>query len=92
VRCGRFTQAGQSTPRLSPTGIADGEYNTASVDIHGFVVDGLRCGFVKAFDLDDGTPLFDLRVATAHRPRHRYRAALAWLIAYLFTSAKHQPR
>jgi hypothetical protein len=31
--------------------VADGEYNTASVHTHWIVVDGERCGFVKAFDL-----------------------------------------
>lgn len=49
--------------------VANGEYNTASVHTHWIVVDGERCGFVKAFDLDDGAPLFDLRIAAAHRGR-----------------------
>jgi RimJ/RimL family protein N-acetyltransferase len=64
--------------------VADGEYNTASVHTHWILVDGERCGFVKALDLDDGTPLFDLRIAAAQRGRGIGSAALAWLIAYLF--------
>jgi len=64
--------------------VADGEYNSASAHTHWIVVDGEPCGFVKAFDLDDGTPLFDLRIAAAHRGRGIGSAALAWLIAYLF--------
>jgi RimJ/RimL family protein N-acetyltransferase len=64
--------------------VANGEYNTASVHTYWIVVDGERCGFVKAFEVDDGTPLFDLRVAATHRGRGIGTAALVWLIAYLF--------
>jgi RimJ/RimL family protein N-acetyltransferase len=67
--------------------VANGEYNTASVRTHWIVVDGQRCGFVKAFDLDDGTPLFDLRIAAAHRGRGIGTATVAWLIGYLFDLA-----
>jgi RimJ/RimL family protein N-acetyltransferase len=64
--------------------VADGGYNCASVRTHWIVVDGERCGFVKAFDLDDGAPLFDLRLASAHRGRGLGTAAVGWLIGYLF--------
>jgi len=64
--------------------VADGEYDCASVRTHWILVDGQQCGFVRAFDLDDGTPLFDLRIASAYRGRGIGTAALGWLIAYLF--------
>jgi len=64
--------------------VADGYYDSASVRTHWILVGGRRCGFVKAFDLDDGTPLFDLRIAAAYRGRGVGTAAVAWLIRYLF--------
>jgi len=38
----------------------------------------------QGVDLDDGTPLLDLRIASAYRGRGIGTAALGWLIAYLF--------
>ncbi|MBL7255081.1 GNAT family N-acetyltransferase [Paractinoplanes lichenicola] len=55
-----------------------------SAHTHWIVVDGCRCGFVRAFDLDDGTPLFDLRLASDCRGRGIGTAALGWLVGYLF--------
>ena len=36
-------------------------------------------------DLDDGSPLFDLRIATAHRGKGVGTAAVAWLSDHLFS-------
>lgn len=44
-------------------------------------------GLIRVFgldDLDDGSPLFDLRIATGHRGRGVGRFAVDWLTAYLF--------
>ena len=52
-------------------------------------VDGRRVGLIRVFDLDDageGSPLFDLRIATDHRGRGLGRAAVSWLTNHLFTS------
>ena len=46
-------------------------------------------GLIRLFDLDDldnGSPLFDLRIATNHRSRGIGRYAVEWLTAHLFTT------
>ena len=46
-----------------------------------------RIGLIRAFDLDDrddGSPLFDLRIADGHRGRGVGRAAVTWLTNHLF--------
>jgi RimJ/RimL family protein N-acetyltransferase len=76
--------AGEPWPFHSGGQVADGYFDSASVRTHWILADGRRCGFVKAFDLDDGTPLFDLRLAAAYRGRGIGTAAVAWLTRYLF--------
>jgi RimJ/RimL family protein N-acetyltransferase len=48
--------------------------------------DGTRAGVVRLFDLDDPTPMFDLRIAAAHRGRGLGGQAVAWLTGHLFTT------
>ena len=62
---------------------ADGHY------AHTFwaVVDGVRAGLVRLDDLDDDTPIFDLRLATAYRGHGIGRHAVGWLTRHLFTAA-----
>jgi RimJ/RimL family protein N-acetyltransferase len=79
-----FHAGGSRDAEVIARAVADGEYDTASVHTHWIVVDGKRRGFIKAFDLDDGTPLFDLRITSAHRGRGLGTAVLGWLIGYLF--------
>lgn len=48
---------------------------------------GDRLGFLHLFDLedvDDGSPMFDLKIKAAHRGKGLGKAALRWLTAYLF--------
>ncbi|MDQ0964265.1 RimJ/RimL family protein N-acetyltransferase [Streptomyces sp. B4I13] len=42
-------------------------------------------GLIRLMDLGDGTPLFDLRIASEHRGRGMGPRALAWLTRYVFT-------
>ncbi len=49
--------------------------------------DSETIGLIRVFDLDDladGSPLFDLRLAEAHRGRGVGRAAVTWLTDHLF--------
>lgn len=50
---------------------------------------GETIGMIRVFDLDDletGSPLFDLRIAEAHRGRGVGRLAVRWLADHLFTT------
>jgi RimJ/RimL family protein N-acetyltransferase len=49
--------------------------------------DGAAVGFIRLLDLDDvddGSPLFDLRIAANHRGRGVGTAAVRWLSEHLF--------
>ena len=46
-------------------------------------VDG-RQGLLRLFDLDDGTPLFDLRIVSGSRGRGIGTAAVRWVTAHVF--------
>jgi RimJ/RimL family protein N-acetyltransferase len=45
-----------------------------------------RLGVVRLMDLDDGTPLFDLRVSAKARGRGVGRHAVRWLTSHIFTN------
>lgn len=59
---------------------------------HWIVLDGERVGFVRLFDLDDDTPLFDLRLAETARGRGIGGHAVTWLNRHLFTGRPHVTR
>ena len=61
----------------------------ADADTRSFWIrdDGAIVGLVRLFDLDDlenGSPLFDLRIASEHRGQGFGTAAVKWLSDYLF--------
>lgn len=55
-------------------------------------VDGERAGIVRLFDLEDETPMFDLRISERHRGQGLGRAAVRWLTDKLFTELGHVDR
>jgi RimJ/RimL family protein N-acetyltransferase len=67
-------------------GVDAGEYFNESVRTHWIKDAGERCGMVRIFDLEDSTPMFDLRIATSHRARGIGRTSVGWLTAYVFNS------
>ena len=77
------------TPSLTPAGAA--AVTVVSDDVASFWVreGDATVGLVRLLDLadlDDGSPLFDLRIAEGHRGRGIGRQAVAWLTDHLFTS------
>jgi RimJ/RimL family protein N-acetyltransferase len=75
--------------RLSPEAAA--AVRVAADDVASFWIRNgdEAVGLIRLFDLDDldsGSPLFDLRVATTHRDRGIGRFAVTWLTGHLFTT------
>ncbi|GAB1515028.1 GNAT family N-acetyltransferase [Actinophytocola sp. KF-1] len=62
--------------------VAGGAYD----DAFWITDDGERLGLVRLLDLDDGTPLFDLRVRAQARGRGVGTAAVRWLTSHVFTN------
>ena len=78
-----------AVPRLSPEAAAS--VQVASDDISSFWIKDRdeRIGLIRVLDLQDvenGSPLFDVRIATRHRGRGIGQFAVDWLTAYLFTT------
>lgn len=79
------------TPHPSPEEIrksfAEGVYTGEHVRTTWIVEadGGERIGFLRAFDLDDPTAVFDLRIAEPWRRRGIGSAALRWLVERLFS-------
>ncbi|MGH3407562.1 MAG: GNAT family N-acetyltransferase [Streptosporangiaceae bacterium] len=65
--------------------VADGYYDSSSARTFWIIVSNERAGLIRLFDLDDGGPLFDLRIRAEHRGRGLGGQAVAWLTQYLFT-------
>jgi RimJ/RimL family protein N-acetyltransferase len=78
-----------AVPRVDPEDVrrraADGYYDGPSARTFWIIADGSTVGMVRLFDLDDGAPLFDVRLRSASRRRGIGSQAVAWLTAYLFT-------
>ncbi|MGW6441492.1 GNAT family N-acetyltransferase [Lentzea sp. NPDC055074] len=65
--------------------VAAGYYDNETARTFCVVQDGLLAGVIRLFDLDDDTPMFDLRVGERFRGAGIGSAALRWLTGYLFT-------
>lgn len=78
-----------SVSRLSPEDAA--RVQVAADEVSSFWIreDGAAIGLIRLMDLtdlDDGSPLFDLRIAEGHRGRGLGRRAVEWLTDHLFTT------
>lgn len=64
---------------------SDDYYDNASARTFWIVLNDNHVGMFRLFDLNDGTPLFDLRISRAHRAQGIGTQAVRWLTSYLFT-------
>jgi RimJ/RimL family protein N-acetyltransferase len=65
--------------------VADGHYGSSSARTFWIMAGNEHAGLIRLFDLDDGTPMFDLRIRAARRGRGLGGAAVGWLTRYLFS-------
>lgn len=71
--------------KLGPDDVRD-RLEKGDFDDAFWIVDGgAKVGLVRLMDVDDGTPLFDLRIAGAARGRGVGEAAVRWLTEHVFT-------
>jgi len=73
----------EQTPE-SARAVVDKGYFWDEVESFWIVDDDERVGVLRLFDLEDPTPMFDLRFQTRHRGRGLGPQALAWMADYLF--------
>lgn len=76
-----------AVPRLSAGDVAAMDFVTDDVQSFWMVVDGDSAGLIRLLDLGDidlGSPLFDLRLASAYRGRGLGVEAVRWLTDHLF--------
>lgn len=72
--------------RIYPGDVRD-RFSTGAYDDSFWVVDnGVRIGLIRLMDLNDGTPLFDLRISSPARGRGAGTAAVRWLTEHIFTN------
>ncbi len=71
---------------------AAGHYDSDSARTFLIEVAGSLTGMLRVFDLDDGTPLFDLRIGAANRGRGIGTRAVRWLTDHIFTEFPHIDR
>lgn len=77
-----------ANPQPTADDVADMAIRTSDVDSFWIVVDDDLVGLVRLLDLDDlehGSPLFDIRIATSHRGQGLGTIAVRWLTTHLFT-------
>jgi RimJ/RimL family protein N-acetyltransferase len=76
-----------SAPTLTGAAVDEMDISSPSADSYWVCIDGVRSGLIRLLDLDeidDGSPVFDLRIAADQRGRGAGRAAVTWLTSHLF--------
>ncbi|AWS46307.1 GNAT family N-acetyltransferase [Streptosporangium sp. 'caverna'] len=66
--------------------VAEGYYDGEWVRTFWIVADGTHAGVVRLEDLDDDTPMFDLRIRSAYRGRGLGGGAVTWLTEHVFSA------
>jgi RimJ/RimL family protein N-acetyltransferase len=77
-----------ATAHHSPASAANVTVHADDVQSFWVVEDGVRMGLIRLLDLadvEDGSPLFDVRIDAGHRGRGLGTRAVAWLTEYVFT-------
>ncbi len=69
--------------------VAEGYYDNTAVRTFWIIEGTDRVGLIRLSDLDDDTPLFDLRIRAERRGRGLGTGAVTWLTAYLFGELPH---
>lgn len=77
-----------ATERRAHAGFYDGE----TVQTYWIVEAGRRLGLIRMHDLDDATPMFDLRIVESERGRGVGTRAVTWLTHHLFVGLPHVSR
>ncbi|WBW99228.1 GNAT family N-acetyltransferase [Oceanirhabdus sp. W0125-5] len=54
--------------------------------------DDKRVGMLRVYDLDDGAPLFDIRILSSHKGRGLGTRAVNWLVDYIFNQYTNTDR
>lgn len=83
------------TPVKASAMIQDGLFNGTNHESFWIKSEGLLLGLIRLIDLDDiddGYPLFDLRISSDFRGKGTGKAAVSWLTRYLFEKYPHLER
>lgn len=65
--------------------VAEGYFDDEATQTFWIIADGNPVGMLRVWDLTDDTPMFDIRIRTAHRGHGIGTQALGWLTGHLFT-------
>lgn len=87
-----FHSGGRPTVASALAWVQEGAFDNDSTRTFWIVDDTVEVGIVRLDDLDDGTPLFDLRLAETARGRGIGTAAVRWLTDYLFAELPAENR
>jgi RimJ/RimL family protein N-acetyltransferase len=72
--------------------VAEGRFDDVSTRCYWVGLEGERAGFLRIFDLEDETPLFDLRIRERLRGRGVGTRTVAWMVDHVFAEWPHVTR
>jgi len=72
--------------------IDEGSYNGDANRVFWVLVDDQRAGILRLHDLDDDTPMIDIRLHSAYRRQGIGEQALRWCTGYVFTTMPNVTR
>lgn len=87
-----FHAGGRPDATLVLDRVQSGYYDGDDVDTYWAMRDGERVGLVRLEDLDDDTPLFDVRIRSEDRGHGLGTQVVTWATGHLFTTCAHVRR
>lgn len=68
--------------------VVNNYYTAEGCETFWIIQDEKKIGMIRIYDLDDGTPLFDMRFSSGYSGKGLGTLALAWMVEHIFNTYK----
>lgn len=79
----------RTSPEKIRKSFEEGFYTGEGIETFWIMSDELRAGMIRLFDLEDMTPLFDIRILSSYRGKGLGEKGVKWLTEYVFKTYPH---
>lgn len=77
------------TPEQIKKNFEEGFYTGDGIETFWIIADGEKAGMIRLYDLEDLTPLFDIRISSSYQGKGIGEKGVKWLTEYVFKTYSH---
>jgi RimJ/RimL family protein N-acetyltransferase len=77
------------TPEQIKKNFEEGFYTGDGIETFWIIADGEKAGMIRLYDLEDLTPIFDIRISSSYQGKGIGEKGVKWLTEYVFKTYSH---